>query len=130
MKVFGGFLLLFASAAAAHDVPLSVGDVWARHHELDGQVLRIRGIVTNCQPLSCQLRESATAKARWLSLGSSTRFDAAVKNELGREIVVEGRLDSTCLHLFADPPSNSREIVVCADRFPTIVSPKLIEPAQ
>src|SRR5687768_5077507 len=120
--------LAIASALAAglsgSDQPntLTIGEVWFRHHELDGKPIRVRGIVTRCQSLGCPLQESTDRNSKWLGIGSSKSFDRRMSKLLGKEVVVEGRLRADCLHIYADPPSMTTRpedgeatVVICTD---------------
>ena len=127
-------LLVLASCAttASAEQPLTVSEVWLRHHELNGKMIRVQGVVMECKPLACPLQESADDKWKWLGIGTSKIFDKAVVPYLGKPIVVEGRLRADCLHIMADSkqniPNEHGDVVdiVCTDRASMIVNPQLI----
>lgn len=129
-------LALLASAAPA-ELPApakppaySIREVWQHHAALDGQLLRVRGVVTKCRPLGCSLREHGGKGARSVAIGTSADFDRRIQSRLGELITVEGRFDPTCLHREADRDFPHRmasdEIVVCTDRASMLHSPRLV----
>ena len=107
---------------------LSVGVVWARHQQLDGQIIRVSGIVYRCHRLDCQLAEAPGRRAKSLGIGSSPTFDRAIQPYLGHRIIVEARLKARCLHISADRPSDRHgdDIVVCTDRADELADPKIV----
>ena len=106
---------------------LTVSEVWARHHELEGSVIRVRGVIPRCYSLGCELYESKEDKSKWLSIGTSDKFDDEVETYLGKPILVEGRLRGECLHAFADKDTDqTEEVIICTDRASMIMNPKLI----
>jgi hypothetical protein len=111
---------------------MTVGEVWQEHHRLEGQVVRVEGIITRCYDLSCPLKESVEDGAKWLGIGTSDTFDAEVQSYLGRRIVVEGRLRGECLHTYADPKEQTHRAdgefvgVICTDRSSMLLNPKLV----
>ena len=122
--------LLGATAALAHDQrePLSIEDVIARHHELDGRTIEVRGWLSNCQRLSCRLmaRTDGTGTA-YLSIGGSRAFDARVRGRAGQRITIRARLDARCMHARADSQRDEPEIVICTDRASELRNPVLVE---
>ncbi|WP_152569415.1 MULTISPECIES: hypothetical protein [Sphingomonas] len=125
-----------ALALAASELPpparppaYSIREVWQNHVALDGQVIRVRGVVTDCRALSCSLREHRGPSARTLSLGNSERFDAEVQSTLGLPITVEGRLNAACLHAAADREFGAHgrsEMLVCTDRADMVREPRMV----
>lgn len=111
---------------------LTVSDVWAKHHELDGKMIRVQGVVTRCYRLGCQLYQSAGDQSKWLGIGTSDSFDEAVASYLGKRIIVEGRLRADCLHVMADPeeqthrPDGEVNVIICTDRASMIMQPQLV----
>ena len=127
------FLPAVALAACAtvgsHSSALTVSEVWQRHVELDGKVVRVTGVVTRCQRLGCSLRESTQPNARSLGIGTSADFDREVQPLLGGPIVVEGRLDADCLHVAADRAYGEHgrtDIQICSDRASMLKEPVLV----
>jgi hypothetical protein len=121
-------LLLLAASGSARLPGLTVSDVWRQHAALDGQRIRVSGVVVECRRLSCALRENRSPDARALGLGSSDRFDAAIQSRLGLPIVIEGRLDATCLHGRADRltgPHGAKEFI-CLDRSAELADPRIV----
>ena len=127
-------LMLLAGCATptSGSSALTVSEVWARHHELDGKVIRVRGFVSGCRILGCALQESLGEDTKWLGIGTSGKFDKAVAPLVGRQIVVKGRLDASCLHVYADPrfEQNREDIIICTDRASMIDEPRLIGPVK
>jgi hypothetical protein len=122
-------LLLLATGAPARLPGLTVTEVWKQHDALDGQVVRVSGVVTRCAVLSCSLRENPSPSARGLGIGPSQRFDADIQSRLGQPVVIEGVFDAACLHARADRASGNRQardIVVCTDRAPELRDPRLV----
>ena len=111
---------------------LTVADVWARHHALDGKVIRVRGVVAECYSLGCELYQSADDRSKWLGIGTSDTFDAAVQSYLGKQIVVKGLFRADCLHALADPANQTHRadgeltVVICTDRADMIINPQLV----
>jgi hypothetical protein len=127
-------LLLGCAAAPLQGAALSVGDVWQKHHELEGRLVRVHGVITRCEPLGCMLRESRDG-SKWLGVGESENFDDHAARYLGKPIVVEGRLRSDCLHAYADPPEVTQphgefQGVICTDRSGMLLNPRLIGPTH
>lgn len=112
-------LVFSASCATARGTQaLSVADVVARHNELDGRVVRIRGWVGECHGRSCGLYETRSgahgngAEAGSLSIGTAPAFDRQVRS-LGRaQIVVDARVRAVCFN----DPMPAGVVEVCADR--------------
>jgi hypothetical protein len=133
LKRFLPFLLLTGCVTAQPETSaLTVADVWARHHELDGKMIRVQGVVTRCYNLGCQLYPSANDQSKWLGIGSSDTFDDAVQPFIGKRIIVSGRLRADCLHASADPDNHLRaedgqpNFVICTDRASMIMAPQLV----
>ena len=131
-RLLPALLLTGCVTAQSSSSALSVADVWAKHHELDGQAIRVQGVVTNCYNLGCELYQSANDKSKWLGIGTSDTFDDAVQPFLGRRIIVAGRLRADCLHVFADQDSQTHRadgepnVVICTDRASMIMRPELV----
>ncbi len=129
MRALVVMTVLLATGAAARLPGLTVGDVWKQHGSLDGQVVRVSGVVNKCAGFSCALRENPSPTARTLSLGSSDTFDRAIQSRLGRPVVVEGTLDARCLHARADRHSGDHDpskVYICTDRAPELRNPRLV----
>ena len=126
------FLLALAvgsgAATAAADPPaLTIEEVVARHDELDGQGIRVRGWLTACEPLSCRISAGPNRQDRpHLSIGGSETFDAAVENLIGRQIVLDATLDPKCLHIQVDDPPPEGKAFICTDRAPVLANPALV----
>ncbi len=123
-------LVLAASGGSARLPRLTVAEVWRQHGALDGQVIRVSGVVLKCERLSCSLRSDLGPDSRGLSLGSSDSFDRAIQSRLGQPVVIEARLNARCLHARADHKSVEHGspgiIVVCSDRANELVDPRLV----
>jgi hypothetical protein len=118
-----GFLVLLACASAqARRAPLSVLEVSRQSGVLNGKVIRVTGIVRNCQRLSCALL-SPVNEQHFLSIGKSDSFDRAVQRVLGREIVIEATLNDRCVADF-----DHGVIPICVDRSNSLANPVLIRP--
>jgi hypothetical protein len=127
----GALLLFLLAASGSARLPgLTVPQVWKQHVALDGQVIRVSGVVVKCQLLGCALRENPSANARSLGLGSSDAFDRAIQSRLGLPVVVEGRLDATCLHGRADRLAGAHGATeyVCLDRSAELAHPRIVSP--
>ena len=121
--------LLVGASASARLPGLTISEVWKQHVALDGQVIRVSGVVTRCQSLGCSLRENPSPTARTLGLGSSPEFDREIQHWLGLPVVVEGRLDAKCLHSRADRLTGSHrlaDIEICMDRASELRDPKIV----
>ncbi|MDQ3143870.1 MAG: hypothetical protein M3Q57_03195 [Pseudomonadota bacterium] len=117
---------------AQDEAALTVEEVWSRHGELEGKRIRVAGFVDRCYGLGCQLKQIGEGSdAKWLGIGTSAEFDGAVQAYLGKSIVVEGQLDATCLHAYADEDDGLAHVgkdytVICTDRSSMLKHPKLI----
>lgn len=124
-------LFLDAAAAFAHErrEPLSVEDVLARHHELDGRTIVVRGWLSPCQRLSCRLmaRTQGTTSP-YLSIGGSLAFDARIAGRTGQRITIRARLDARCMHARLDAVRENDDVVICTDRASELRDPTLVEP--
>ena len=101
---------------------LSVIDVILGQQDLIGRRLVVRGVLSECERLSCGLLgEDRNGREQRLSIGSSASFDAAARRHSGRTVEIEARLTDRCLPL---PDSDS--IPVCADRSSTLADPVFI----
>jgi hypothetical protein len=106
-----------AVPALSGPVPLSIDQVLARHPELDGQRVRVRGWLSLCQSLSCWMTTTPDKNARpFLSIGSSSSFDRAVAKWVGREVVIDATLNDECL----------RPDIICTDRADVLSDPVLV----
>jgi hypothetical protein len=133
LKRFLPLSLLVLVATAPEREPLTVTDVWARYLELDGKLIRVKGVVTNCKPRGCMLEVQAGDTSKWLGIGASRRFDQQVQRFLGKPIIVEARLDTTCLRPLIESPrvvDGQVEEVVCVDRVSMLREPVLIGRAR
>ncbi|WP_300975228.1 hypothetical protein [Sphingomonas sp. LHG3406-1] len=130
MILLGGLALVAAELPAPAKPPAySIREVWQYHQVLDGQVIRVRGIVTKCQDLGCSLREHGGMDARTLAIGTSADFDRRIQSRLGAVVTVEARFDPTCLHDRADKQfghGGSGEILVCTDRASMLIDPRIV----
>ena len=129
------FALLASTAPAEVPAPakppaFSIREVWEHHAALDGKLIRVRGVVTNCRPLGCSLREHGSKGARHVAIGTSADFDRRIQSRLGELVTVEGRFDATCLHGQADRDfphgPASEQVVVCTDRASMLHKPELV----
>jgi hypothetical protein len=118
---FAALLLLALSANGAmarEGATLSVAEAVARHGELNGRVVRVKGWLGTCQGLSCSLYETLAgargqgAEAGWLSIGSSVAFDRRARRLRHKRIVLEARLHAVCFN----DPTPPGIVEVCADR--------------
>lgn len=127
LGIAAGVLALLAAAP----VPvMSVGDVIAGHEALDGKTVRVRGwLYAACYRFGCAIRARNERLAVQLSIGESSTFDRALEaaNAVGKEIVVEGRVDRTCFDHSKDPGTTVKDIVICTDRAPQLADPRLID---
>lgn len=101
---------------------LSVIEVIDGQEDLIGRRVVIRGVLSECQRLSCVLvGEDGNGRERFLSIGSSAAFDAAARSHSGRTVEIEARLTDVCL-----PVPDPDVIPVCADRSSTLADPVFI----
>jgi hypothetical protein len=127
-------LLLAAATPAAADgaSAITIPVLFARRAELDGKRIEVRGWMGKCQARSCLIYVDAKSArmdavqpghSHWLSIGSAGRvFDDKATSLRGKQVMVRGRLDATCLSFVAHslPHSGDVSILVCADRVPEI----------
>lgn len=117
------------SATARRAPTFSVAEVVARHIELNGRVVRVRGWIRECHGRSCSLYEAAVgakgggAEAAWLSIGWAPAFDRQVRQLGVAQIEVEARVHAVC---FNDPMPTG-VVEVCADRVDQLQNPRLIK---
>ena len=120
-------------AAMPLPLPLTIEQIFARHEDLAGQRVQVRGWLQRCQPLSCYItpRRSDGGRRRgggtFLSIGPSKEFDVSVAQAWSKEIVVEGAVGSCFSHPPGDPNYKPDEIVACIDRGGNLLAPRLIE---
>ena len=129
MKLTLALLLVAACVAApTADRPLTVSEVWARHHELDGKLIRVEGVIEQCYRLGGPLKESLGPEAKHLNVGTSESFDVAVQQFVGKRIVVAGRLRTDCMHVSADEDRGERDgsVIICTDRASMIMNPRIV----
>ena len=106
---------------------LTSAEIWERHHELDGQKIIARGWLQYCEPLGCRITDSRSDRDPGLSIGSSASFDREVTGLIGRQVIVAGELDATCLHISVHGPNPDGSMVVCTDRASEIENPRLLK---
>jgi hypothetical protein len=103
--------------APAQPLTTAIAAIKANPRRFDGQVVRLKGWVNRCVPLSCALEERAATPSgggvAGLSIAADVRFDAIIRPLLPTEVEFDARLDARCL-----------TTDVCTDRAPvlTIVS--------
>jgi hypothetical protein len=105
--------------------PIAVAQVLKRHHELDGLVIQVRGVIPYCKAMGCPLRDIGDP-TQSLGIGMSARFAGRARMTLGRPVVVQGRLDASCLHSRLDGPETMKNMVICLDRAQALLDPKMI----
>jgi len=126
---FAAAALILAPFAAGHakarePVVLSVADVVARHIELNGHVVRVRGWIRECHGRSCGIYETRAGDWRGghLSIGGAPGFDRRVQGQGLVQVELQARVHAVC---FNDPmPAGVVEI--CADRVDQLADPRLI----
>ena len=118
------FLVLLTTCASlpAKSPTLSVLEVSRQRDALDGKVIRVGGLVRNCQRLSCAL-VSPTNERHYISIGRSESFDRDIQHALNREVVVEGRLNQSCVNDF-----DHDSLALCSDRPNSLANPALVWP--
>jgi hypothetical protein len=105
-------LLLVSFPSHAAPVALSVTEVIARHRELNGRQVIVRGWLDRCRTLSCGLFASRKAAVihrygdDMLSIGWSKAFDRELLNRGPVEILLRARVNDTCM----------RPEIICLDR--------------
>jgi len=115
-------MLAACASAQARPVALSVLDVSRQSEALNGKVIRVTGVVRDCQRLSCALLSPTDAR-HFLSIGNSDAFDRSIRRVLGREIVIEATLNNRCVVDF-----DHDVIPICGDRSDSLANPVLIWP--
>ena len=105
--------------------PIDVADVLKRHHELDGSVIRVRGVIPYCRTMACPIRDLADA-GKSFGLGTGAGFDSRARAALNRVVVVQGRFDASCLHSQLDGPETLKNMVICLDRAEALIDPKFV----
>jgi len=121
--------MLFGAAALARLPGYTVGEVWKNHVALDGKIIRVSGVVTHCELLGCSLLENVGPDSKSLSIGGSDKFDSAIQSRLGMPVVIEGRLDATCLHGMADRKFGQhgvKDVIICTDRASMLEDPRIV----
>jgi hypothetical protein len=134
--MWGAAVLILAAAPSGSGVAalggpevLSVSDVIARHEELDGQKLRVRGWIGECGRLSCTLSAVPADAAQTVSLGLSPDFDNDPRfqdRSTIREVVAEATLARQCFNHAGEPRSPVPPPPPCTDRPDQLRSPKLL----
>ena len=119
--------LLLTGVATASQI-LSVPDLVAHKAEFQGKTVEVRGWMGECKPLGCFIHSTLAGAKKseldpdrrtWLSIGSVGRaFDDRAIRLRGKEVLLRGRFDGTCLSNdeASASPSGDFSITVCADR--------------
>lgn len=107
--------------------PLTVDEVIARHHALEGRTIEVRGWLSPCLRLSCRLMARPDDRETpYLSIGGSIAFDRRIAGRAGQRITIRARLDANCLHARADREAGG-EVVICTDRAGELRNPVIVE---
>lgn len=124
--------VLLAFLLAAHAVPggtaerpLTVRHVMENAEALDGREIVVSGWMEECMGLSCELWASRAESRRhppryFLSIGSSTWFDALAQRSTPRQVTLRARFSAHCV---TDPRADV--IAACTDR-PRSLDPLVI----
>ena len=82
-------------------VATTIAAVRANPRKFDGQIVRLRGWVNQCQQASCGIDERPAAApggpGQQLSIASDPKFDATVQPLLPTYVEFDARLNSQCL---------------------------------
>ena len=120
---------LGAGCVTARPAPtLGVAEVVARHTELNGRVVRVRGWIRTCHGRGCSLCETSAgaegrgAEAGWLSIGWAPNFDRQVRSLGLVQIELEARVRAVCFN----DPMPAGVVEVCADRVDQLQNPRLV----
>lgn len=121
-------IALVASPATMAQEPnvMSVDEVLKHHDVLDGKLIRVRGWLTLCESLSCQISAKPSKKSPYLSIGSSNAFDENAARLVGTVVVVEAVLDTRCLRSRIGANRAKEEMVICLDRADELQNPQFI----
>ena len=124
-------LLIVACTPVPERAPLTVREVVEQYEQLDGKIVRVVGVVYGCQMLGCSLLDAGHPRDYSFGLGTAPGFDEQMRLHLRKRIIVEGRLDATCLHTGETKlPNGQIGVIICTDRASVLKDPKLIEVAQ
>lgn len=121
-------IVSWPSAASAR--PYDIATIYARHEQLAGQRVSVRGWLHACYRLSCGIAGEGRTDANFLSFGPSTRFDHSLPPHPREdiEIVVSGVVEPGCFpHPEGDPNHHDDVIIVCADRYSHLADPILLK---
>ena len=120
-------LALSAVGPVEIDRPLTVGEVWARHRELNGATIQVVGILKGCGRTECIIAEGTGPNAKWLGvdLSSEKKFDS--DNLTRHRIVAEGRFNDSCIPPEADPPAQRHNMMLCIDQAITLFGARIVE---
>ena len=110
-------LLFLAQIAPVAEEPkpvaTTIAAIRANPKKFDGQVVRLKGWVNHCQPLSCAIDEQAAdasgGAGQSLSIGANQKFDDTIKPLLPTYVEFDAQLNAQCLTTQA-----------CTDRAPVL----------
>ena len=107
------FLAAIAAEPSYEPVVATIAEVRARPQDYDGQLIRVRGWINSCKPLSCWIAERKSAVSggagQHLSIASNDFFDTVVRSQTPVHVVIDAAFSSECL---------TNEI--CLDRAPEL----------
>jgi len=131
LKFLAPLFLLGVAATAPQRQPLTVRQVVEHYAEFDGKIIRVEGVVYGCQMLGCSLLDVDHPRDYGFGLGTAPGFDEQIRLHLHKKVIVEGRLDATCLHTGETKlPNGQFGLIICTDRASALKDPKLIEIAE
>ena len=118
-------LLFVAQASALADRPLTVGEVWSNHRELNGKTIEVTGVFKGCNRWTCIVAEGSSPNAKYLSVDLPRDIRSETEALVRHRLIVEGRFDETCLLMKVDPPEG--QIILCTDAATTLHSAKIVK---
>lgn len=100
-------LLLLAQITLAPEqpkpVPATIAQLHADPKRFDGQVVRVQGYISRCDPLDCSIAEHAQnapgGTGQSLSVAPDPTFDATLKPLLPTYVEFDARFDARCLSI-------------------------------
>ena len=109
---------------------LSVDEVRANPAQLDGKLIKVRGVLAGCErwPFVCHLDADDAQGGNSLAFDTSDDIRRKLKGDEGREVVIRATFDAFCFGPFAETtPEGDTTIRVCMDAATHLKNPEVLD---
>ena len=107
------FLAIAVTVPSDEPVVTTIAAVHASPEQYAGQLIRLRGWINRCRPLSCSISERPAEtfrdQGRRLSIAADANFDRLVREKTPVHVVIDAAFSSVCM-----------KDEVCLDRAPQL----------